>query len=116
MKTINDFKLINGVAVLEGVSYAEEAKVVEEYLKNNNNIEKASVIAKDGRRFELKDGRLVLSSEPTFLNPYYTIEKKHEEEVVSKLVESNLEARINRLDKLIDEVLGLLKSYITGDR
>ena len=56
MKTINDFKIIDGVAVLEGVAFVLEAKVVDEFLSKNPNIARASVIAKDGRYFELKEG------------------------------------------------------------
>jgi len=55
MKTINDFKIIDGVAVLKGVAYAEEAKVVDEFLKSNPNIRYASIHTKDNRYFELKD-------------------------------------------------------------
>lgn len=89
MKTINDFKIIDGVAVLEGVAFVLEAKVVDEFLSKNPNIARASVIAKDGRYFELKEGRLVQTKERTFPNPYFVGEKEVTE--VKTKVEENIQ-------------------------
>jgi len=76
MKTVNDFKIINEVAVLDGVAFAEEAKVVDEFLRDNIKIEYVSVISKDKRYFELKNSKLILTKEQKFINPYYLCEDK----------------------------------------
>jgi|SRR5690554_1806913 len=71
MKTIDDFKIIDGVAILSDVKYAEEAKVVDVFLKNNPKIKYGSVYTKDNKNYELKDGRLLFTKEKRFINPYY---------------------------------------------
>ena len=71
MKSIQDFKIVNGVAILEGIAYAEEAKAVDDFLKTNKEIKYASVFTKDKRYFELKNDKLVLSKEEQFINPYF---------------------------------------------
>ena len=132
MKTINDFKLVNGVAILEGVAYAEEAKVVDDYLKANNQIKSVSVISKDGRNFELRNGKLVLSNGQNFSNPYYT---KYINEIKDNVTITEneyltvnqsrsemtnngfnqkllyLEERFNKLENIIKEISILLESY-----
>lgn len=131
MKTINDFKIINEVAVLDGVAYAEEAKIVEEYLINNKEVKYVSVLSKDGRYFELKNCKLVLSNEERFINPYF-IKKSNLicDELDSKVSKQKklepilnvsnieldqkfyyLEERLGKLYSLMNEITKLLKSY-----
>ena len=132
MKTISDFKVVNNIALLEGVAYAEEAKVVEDYLKNNNHINQVSIVSNDGRNFELKNGKLVLSSVQTFLNPYFikeipAINKDVEErksissdnfgDSIMNIhdIEFELktqELKIENINSLIKEISKLLNSYI----
>lgn len=113
MKTINDFKIIDGVAVLEGVAYAEEAKVVDEFLKSNSNVKYASVYTKDNRHFELKDNKLFFTKKDKFLNPYYSqgnddtnllIEKYVKSSNLSTLKKSN---KVNSLKELEKKILFL---------
>ncbi|HEY8364062.1 MAG TPA: hypothetical protein VIK84_00700 [Haloplasmataceae bacterium] len=112
MKTINDFKIIDGVAILEGVAYAEEAKVVDEYLKNNPNIKYASVYTFDNRYFELKNGRLLSTNEKTFVNPYYEVSND------TIIFENNgidlheLERRILAIESALLVLYKELQSYI----
>ena len=113
MKTINDFKVINEVAILEGVAYAEEAKVVDDYLKANNQVNQVSVISKDGRNFELKNGKLVLSNGQVFLNPYFHKEIKalNPEVIESKVMNINeIENQLKIHDEKIDNINYLLKN------
>lgn len=131
MKTINDFKVINGVAILEGVAYAEEAKVVDEFLKVNNQINQVSIISKDGRNFELKNGKLVLSNGQSFINPYFnkeinTINQEIEESKLNMVnnddgimniheIKQQLiiqDKKIEKINFLIKEMLNLLNSYL----
>jgi hypothetical protein len=71
MKTIKDFKIKGEAAILEGISYANEAIVVEDFLKANPTIKYVKVVTKDNRNFELKDSKLVFTKEEQFINPYY---------------------------------------------
>lgn len=131
MKTINDFKVVNGVAILEGVAYAEEAKVVDEFLKVNNQINQVSIISKDGRNFELKNGKLVLSNGQSFINPYFnkeinTINQEIEESKLNMVnnddgimniheIKQQLiiqDKKIEKINFLIKEMLNLLNSYL----
>lgn len=132
MKTVTDFKIIDGIATLEGVAFSEEASVVDYFLKNNNRIQKASVISIDGRSFELREGKLVLSIDKTFFNPYYTneiitnnlndekkdmnlIDYKNENYVTVEKIEKQLliqEKRIDKLFTIIEGISVLLNSYL----
>lgn len=92
MKTINDFKIIDGIAILEGVAYLEEARVVDEFLKINSTIQYASVVTNDNRYFELSDGKLILSKETKFNNPYFksnSISKGDDEILSDELLNNN---------------------------
>ena len=106
MKTIQDFKIEKGVAILEGVTYAEEAKVVDKYLQNNKKIPFAAVLTKDGRNFELRDGKLVLSNKKAFANPYFTQDRNEENIVLEKYSNSlylsslNKVSNVEKIDKL----------------
>jgi len=101
MKTVDDFKIINNVAILEGVSYLEEVRVVDTFLHLNPQIQYASVITKDNRYFCLEQGKLVSTKEQTFLNPYY-----QEKEAFNS---SNLEARVAYLEKTLVKLQEALK-------
>jgi len=121
MKTIKDFKVVNGVATLEGVAYAEEAKVVDEFLKANDQIKQVSIISKDGRNFELKNKKLVLSNEQYFLNPYLIKEIKDDnQETVENILNKNnidnrimniheIEQQLKILDNKVNEINSLIK-------
>lgn len=115
MKTINDFKLIDGIAVLEGVAYIDEAKVVDEFLKNNSKIKYAKVVSKDNRHFKLDNNRLVITEEEKFLNPYY----KNTNEFNSILNSTNnekiyksLEERVKDLEDKQEKLIQTLVSFI----
>lgn len=99
MKTIDDFKVIDGVAVLEGVMLASEASIVKDFLINHKEIKYASVYTNDKRYFKLENDRLISSHERTFENPYYiepiVVEEK-EPQSIDKLKE--LEERISILE------------------
>lgn len=108
MKTSNDFYIKDNTAILEGVTYAEESKVVLEYLKNNPQIKYVAVISKDGRRFELKNERLVFTKEETFINPYYeemlmnhTMDESNKKKAEAKLTIIN--QLLNKLIQVIDD-------------
>lgn len=73
MKKIEDFKIINNTAILEGIAYREEAMIVDEFLKNNQNIQYVSLKTNDNRSFELIKGKLIPSINSTFINPYYNL-------------------------------------------
>ncbi|MFA7689192.1 MAG: hypothetical protein WCX96_03805 [Bacilli bacterium] len=121
MKTINDFKIINGVAVLEGISYADEAKVVDEYLKQNTNVLYVCVMTKDGRYFVLKNDKLIYSNEKTFTNPYYCEDsilkktKKELEPLKDNLLEDRvlvIENSLARLNEGFSKLLLAIKNII----
>jgi len=114
MKTVNDFKIIDGVAILEGVAYAEEAKVVDEFLKNNPNIKYASVYTFDNRYFELKNGRLLSTNEKTFINPYYVVsdyEKVDNKDFLGNLSNHDLMTKINDLEARLAKLEKIFKLF-----
>jgi len=115
MKTIKDFKIIDGIAVLEGVSYAEEAKVVDEFLKNNPNVRYASIYTKDNRYFELKENNLFFTKEKTFENPYYdskeetiVVESKNDDDIG----QNNLEKRVLAIESTLLSCYKTLHSLV----
>lgn len=71
MKKIEDFKIINDTAILEGIAFKDEAIIVDDFLKNNSNIKNVSLKTSDNRYFELVNKKLILSSTTTFINPYF---------------------------------------------
>lgn len=77
MKKENDFINVGGTATLNGLSYAEEAKIVDIYLKKNSDICNVCLTTNDGRFLELKNGRFVLTDKSTFINPYYRENKEN---------------------------------------
>ena len=101
MKNINDFKIINNVAVLEGVAYLEEAKVVDSFLRLNPQIQYARVVTKDNCYFCLEQGKLMSTKEQNFLNPYYK-----EGQVFNS---SDLEARVLYLEQKLAKLQEALK-------
>lgn len=113
MKTINDFYIEDGIAKLNGVSFVEEAKVVDEFLKANPNIKYASLKASDGRRFKLINERLQISKEDTFINPYYQDDTSlnsiyiSDESIDLDAKVRILEEKLIRIDEFL-ESLGLL--------
>ena len=84
MKTKDDFVIEKGIAFLKGISFAEEAKVVYDFLKVNQDIEYASVVTNDNRYFELKGEKLVRTDNTSFKNPFYKIlgETNHKQSVI----------------------------------
>ena len=109
MKTVNDFKIIDNVATLEGIAYAEETKVVEEFLKNNINIKYASVFTKDNRYFELVSGKLLFTKEKMFINPYYNDNEEIEKQTT--LQKGNLENRITCMEDKISNLENIMKKH-----
>lgn len=107
MKTINDFIIIDEVAVLKDVSYAEEAKIVDEYLKLNKHIKYASVITKDSRYFELKNEKLINSKEDKFINPYF-------EKVDRKAIENKGIVNIENIDGKYLDIINALDKRISA--
>jgi hypothetical protein len=117
LKTIEDIKVVNGIAVLEGVSFAEEANVVDMFLKTHTKIKYASVVTNDQRSFALINGKLTLSKDKTFVNPYYVeksieIESKKElpelNNVQSHMMNKNLEQRVEELEEKVSKLCNLL--------
>jgi hypothetical protein len=120
VKTIQDFKIEKGVAILEGVTYAEEAKIVDEYLRNNKKISFVSVLTKDGRNFELREGKLLLSNKKTFINPYFTQERNEARDVsekytnssyLSSLTKSNYTEELEKLEQRVKALEDRISSY-----
>ena len=109
MKRKEDFKVMGEVAVLEGVSYQEEAKIVEEYLKEHEEIRYVRVVTKDGRGYELKDSSLIRTQEDRFINPYYREERKQEEVIEEK----RQEEVIRKEDKTKESIIKKLEEIIT---
>lgn len=115
MKKTSDFIIRNSIAILEGVAYIEEVKVVDDFLRNHPEIKYASVVTDDKRHFELADGKLKLTKEETFLNPYYEeITYKETDNVVTnyeidKQIDEKEFSIQARMDKLEAEVMKLLK-------
>ena len=112
MKTTNDFKVLDRVAYLKGISYAEEVRVVDKFLKENPDIKFASVQTMDNRYFELKDNKLVYTMEEKFLNPYFVEEKEIENKEISSIISDdkilNLESRIINLEDRLNKYDGIL--------
>lgn len=108
MKTTNDFKIIDGIAVLEGISYKEEAIVVDEFLKNNSNIIYVSLKTKDNRFFELNNGKLILSKNTKFINPYSNL--KFSEDNINDDVNLKMADDLNRK---IEEMKTEITNYNT---
>src|SRR5690554_2347589 len=110
MKTVNDFEVINGVAHLSGVAYAEEALVVKEFLKDNPNIKYASIVTRDNRHFELKDNRLVFSREERFINPYYNGDNETNDNFTADISDNNqkLESRIEAIEKAVERINSII--------
>jgi hypothetical protein len=117
MKTVNDFNIKDGVVVLEGVAYAEEARVVDEFLKVHTEIKLASVFTNDQRSFRLDNGKLVLTNDKTFINPYFDLTTEDSKSILyphtEKTDSSNLEQRIIALEKDLLEYESLLKSILS---
>lgn len=117
MKTINDFIIEDEIAKLNGVSYSEEAKVVDEFLRMNPNIKYVSVKSKDGRSFKLNNERLQITNEDTFINPYYQDVKvlnsisTIEESINLEAKVSILEEKIIKLEKFFKGLMALLDGY-----
>src|SRR5690606_9761516 len=123
MKTKNDFIIENNKAILVGVSYAEEAKVVDEFLNENQGIKYVQIVTKDGRNFKLSNGKLIFTKEESFINPYYIDENKKSDNPSNIKCEMNdglenssnqdrlllLERRLVRLEDRIDNIIKTLK-------
>ena len=137
MKKTSDFIIRNSIAILEGVAYIEEVKVVDDFLRNHPEIKYASVVTDDKRHFELADGKLKLTKEETFINPYYenlyaykkkegssyieplvidsqpevVIEKQPETEKVNTSLENrilSLENQLSNVQLLLKEIMKLI--------
>lgn len=78
MKTKEDIIILNGVATLNGVSYVQEAKVLNNFLEENPNIEYASIQTKDSRYFEIINGKLIKSENNKFRNPFFVVINNNE--------------------------------------
>ncbi len=110
MKTYNDFKVIDGIATLDGISYLEEIKVVNNFLKDNPHIKYASLISKDKRYFKLDNNRLIQHTENKFINPFYDEDKSNlqsnvEEKFIFELnSQSNIEDKIELLSKRLCDI------------
>lgn len=129
MKTIEDFEIIDGIAILKDVAYAEEANVVDEFLKNNKDVKFVSVLTKNGCHFELKNRKFVFSKEGKFLNPYFIEDRilinEGKEEVKKNNLEPlfnvsiyeldqkifYLEEKMDKLNSLLKDIGNLLFSY-----
>lgn len=107
MKKTDDFKIIDGIAVLEGISYKEEAMIVDEFLKNNPDIINVSLKTKDNRYFELNNGKLILSNKTKFCNPYYNVKSN------DKSIEIDTDISLNKADVFIRKV-NEVKTEITN--
>lgn len=103
MKSVHDFKIINQVAVLEGVAYQEEAKVVVEYLSTHPDIERVCIQSHDGRYFKLAKNQLVLSTEEVSLNPYFNTMQHTKEKSFEEKYEE-LKLTIRKIKSLLDEL------------
>lgn len=110
MKSINDFKIIDGIAILKGISFVEEQKIVDEFLKEHQYIQYAKVVSEDNRFFKLQNNRLILSSEETFINPYYNNENITID--VFNDQPKSLDARIEKLEEKQELLLQVLVSFI----
>ena len=121
MKTVNDFYIQDGIAILDGVKYKEEAKVVEEYLRSNPFIKHVKITSQDGVSYELLDSKLVKSEKKVNLNPFYMLgslsqvsdtslasifksvdkNKIQEEKPNKEKIENKYDLIIGKLDELI---------------
>lgn len=103
MKSVQDFKIINQVAVLEGVAYQEEAKVVVEYLSTHPDIKNVCIQSHDGRYFKLVKNQLVLTTEEVCLNPYYSPMKNTQEKGIEEKYKE-LKLTVQKIKSLLNEL------------
>lgn len=108
MKTLKDFKIVNSVATLEGVSFVEETNVVIDFLQNNTDIKNVTIKGSNGKYYHLINNKLIPSEEKTFENPYYINNLKDQETSLTNQNNSTLlyllETRIAKLEKVIEDL------------